>query len=77
MEGISYPELAGHTFEILRLEQTGEMWFAQFAVDGKPYPAFFEPKANVHHMPEPDFLDYMKCQSLTMMLYVDQKVGHA
>ena len=55
----------------------GEMWFAQFAVDGKPYPAFYEPKSNVYHMPEDEFLAYMKCQSLTMMSYVEQKVGHA
>lgn len=77
MEGIGHPELAGHSFEILHLKQDGEMWFAQFAVDGKPYPAFFEPKSNVHHMKESEFLDYMRCQSLTMMAYVEQNVGHA
>jgi len=72
-----YPELAGHRFEILRLESIGEMWYAQFAVDGKPYPAFFEPKSNVHYMREDEFLAYMKSQSLTMMAYVEQRVGQA
>lgn len=76
MQG-AYPEIAGHRFEILRLESMGDQWLAQFAVDGKPYPAFFEPKSNVHHMPEDDFLAYLKCQSLTMMIYVEQNVGQA
>lgn len=77
MEVLGYPELAGHRFELLRLESMGEMWYAQFAVDGRPYPAFFEPKSNVHHMPEDEFLAYMKCQSLTMVAYIEQKMGHA
>jgi hypothetical protein len=77
VEAQGYPELSGHHFEILRLENMGEMWYAQFAVDGRAYPAFFEPKSNVHHMLEPEFLAYMKCQSLTMMAYVEQKMGHA
>lgn len=77
MQGSSYSELAGHQFELLRLEQMGEMWYAQFAIDGRPYPAFFEPKQNVHHMTEEDFLAYMKCQSLTMVTYVEQNVGRA
>ena len=76
MEG--YPELAGHHFELMRLEAMGEMWYAQFAVDGRPYPAFFEPKSNVHHMREDEFLAYLKTQAITMMCYVDQnKTGHA
>ena len=76
MEG--YPELAGHRFELMRLESMGEMWYAQFAVDGRPYPAFFEPKSNVHHMREDEFLAYLKTQAITMMCYVDQnKTGHA
>ena len=61
----------------MRLESMGEMWYAQFAVDGRPYPAFFEPKSNVHSMKEDEFLAYMKCQSLTMVAYVEQKMGHA
>jgi hypothetical protein len=72
-----YPEIVGHRFEIMRLESMGEMWFAQFAVDGRPYPAFFEPKSNVHQMAEDEFLAYMKCQALTMVSYVEQKMGHA
>ena len=78
MEGAyQYQELAGHRFEIMRLESVGEMWYAQFAVDGKPYPAFFEPKSNVHEMPEEDFLAYMKCQSLTMVSYVEGGMARA
>lgn len=77
MDGLVYPELAGHRFEILRLEAMGEMWYAQFAVDGRPYPAFFEPKQNVHHLSEEDFLAYMKCQSLTMVTHVEQTMGQA
>jgi hypothetical protein len=72
-----YPEIVGHRFEILRLESMGEMWYAQFAVDGRPYPAFFEPKSNVDTMKEDEFLAYMKCQSLTMVAHVEQKMGHA
>jgi hypothetical protein len=72
-----YPEIVGHQFEIMRLEDMGEMWFAKFAVDGRPYPAFFEPKSNVSQMLEPEFLAYMKCQALTMVSYVEQKMGHA
>jgi hypothetical protein len=75
VEGANYPELAGHRFEILRLESLGDMWYAQFAVDGRPYPPFFEPKSNVHYMPEDEFLAYMKCQSLTMVCYVQQNMG--
>jgi hypothetical protein len=72
-----YPEIVGHRFEILRLESMGEMWYAQFAVDGRPYPAFFEPKSNVDAMKEDEFLAYMKCQSLTMVAHVEQEMGHA
>jgi len=72
-----YQEIAGHRFEIMRLEQMGDFWLAQFAVDGRPYPSFFEPKSNVHHMREEEFLAYMKCQSLTMVAHVEQTVGQA
>jgi hypothetical protein len=70
-------ELVGHRFEILRLESMGEQWYAQFAVDGRPNPPFFVPKSNVFHMQEDEFLEYMKCQSLTMACYAEQQLGHA
>lgn len=55
----------------------GDMWYAHFAVDGRPYPAFFEPKSNVHHMRTEEFEEYMKSQALTMASYVNDTVGHA
>ena len=75
--GINYPEIAGHRFEMIRLERLGEMWYVQWAVDGRLYPAFFEPHNNVSHMPESEFLAYMKCQSLTMMAHVNSQVAQA
>lgn len=77
MDAIGYPELTGHHFEILYLGRRGEMWLAQFAVDGKPYPPFFEPHANVVDMEEPLFLDHMKSQALTMQQWVEQKAAQA
>jgi hypothetical protein len=62
-------ELQEHTFEILKLEPCGEMWLAQFAIDGRKYPPFYEPKSNVAEMKQREFLDHMKSQSLGMMEY--------
>ena len=76
MQGF-YPELAGHRFEIRHLEKIGEQWYAKFAIDGRDYPAFFEPEENVHHMREPEFLDYMRSQALTMMSYSNERMGSA
>lgn len=77
MNSLGYPEIAGHLFEILELKPMGDMWYAHFAVDGRPYPAFFEPKSNVHHMRTEEFEEYMKSQALTMASYVNDTVGHA
>ena len=74
---IGYPELEGHTFERLQLRKVGEMWLGQYAVDGKPYPPFFEPHSNVVDMDEDTFLSHMKSQALTMQEYVDQKAARA
>jgi hypothetical protein len=74
---IGYPELEGHRFEMLHLEPRGEHWLAQFAVDGRPYPPFFEPKQNVEGFDEQTFLDHMKSQALTMQEYVEQKAARA
>ncbi len=73
----AYPELEGHRFEILHLEPRGEHWLAQFAVDGKPYPPFFEPKQNVVGFDEELFLKHMRSQALTMQEYVEQKAARA
>lgn len=73
----AYPELAGHTFEIMALHKVGECWLAQFAVDGKPYPPFFEPHHNVIEKNEDEFLDHMRSQALTMQEYVEQKAARA
>jgi hypothetical protein len=73
----AYPELQGHKFELLRLEPQHEHWMAQFAVDGKPYPPFFEPKHNVVNMREDEFLDHMRSQALTMQEYVEQRAAQA
>jgi hypothetical protein len=72
-----YPELIGHKFEMLRLVKDGECWLAQFAVDGRPYPPFFEPHGNVVDMTEDQFLDHMRSQALTMQEYVDQSAARA
>lgn len=71
----AYPELEGHSFEILKLDKVSEHWLAQFAVDGKPYPPFFEPHHNVVELNEEEFLDHMKSQALTMQEYVEQKAA--
>jgi len=60
-------ELAQHTFEILKLDRRGENWLAQFAVDGVPYPPFYEPHSNVVELSNEDFLDHMKASALTMV----------
>lgn len=72
-----YPELQGHTFERVKLQKTGEHWLAQFAVDGKLYPPFFEPHHNVLDMNDDQFQDHMKSQALTMQEYVEQKAAQA
>lgn len=66
-----YPELQGHSFERIHLEKRGECWLAQYAVDGKLYPPFFEPHENVAELSEEEFFDYMKSQALTMQQYVE------
>ena len=60
-------ELESHKFERLHLEKVGEFWFAQFAIDGKKYPPFYEPVSNTAEMKEEDFLDHLKLQSLSMI----------
>ena len=77
MDGIGYPELEGHSFEILKLEKPSEHWLVQFAVDGKPYPPFFEPHHNVADLKEEEFLSHMKSQALTMKEYVEQTASRA
>lgn len=72
MQGLGYPEIAGHTFEIVKLEKVGENWLTRFAVDGVLYPTFYEPHANVAKLPGDEFLDYMKAQALTMVSAVEQ-----
>jgi hypothetical protein len=69
LEGI---ELEGHSFEILKLTKEGENWLAQFAVDGVPYPPFYEPHANVVDMDGDSFLVHMKSQALTVVSAVQQ-----
>jgi hypothetical protein len=65
-------EVLGHKFEIIRLVSVGDHWFAQFAVDGRKYPPFYEPKANVTGMSEREFLTHLQAQSLTMMQYGEE-----
>lgn len=73
MNGLSpYPELEGHTFEIISLYKDGPNWTARFAVDGIPYPPFCEPQCNIDSVPDELFLDYMKAQALTMVEAVMQ-----
>jgi len=70
-------ELAGHSFEIVKLYKNGQEWSAQFAVDGILYPEFLEPHVNVVDMREDDFLSYMKQQALTMAAYWQGRGGNA
>ena len=70
-----YPELEGHTFERITLEKVSDYWLAQYAVDGKLYPPFFEPHHNVAELNEEEFFDHMKAQALTMQEYVEQKAA--
>lgn len=67
-----YAELGNHYFEMIKLERRGEMWLAQFAIDGVKYPAFYEPHINVVEMDEDTFLKHMKSQSLGMKEYTQQ-----
>jgi hypothetical protein len=70
-------DIQGHQFEILTLRREGEMWLAQFAIDGRKYPAFYEPYSNTVEMREEEFLPYMKSQSLAMMEYTRQQEAAA
>jgi hypothetical protein len=72
-----YPELQGHTFERVRLEKVSDYWLAQFAVDNKLYPPFFEPHHNVADLNEDQFLQHMQAQALTMQEYIEQKAAQA
>lgn len=65
-------ELEGHTFELLQMDKQGENWLARFAVDGVPYPPFYEPHVNVIEMPSDQFMIHMKAQALTMVQAVEQ-----
>ena len=67
-----YAEISGHSFEIIKLQREGEQWFAQFAIDGRKYPPFYEPHVNVVDMDEQTFLLHMKSQSLGMKQYTEQ-----
>jgi hypothetical protein len=71
------PELDGHNFELLVLRRDGEQWLAQFAVDGRKYPSFFEPHCNVAHLDEPSFHAHLKSQALNMMEYVNDPANFA
>lgn len=70
----AYPELEGHQFEILKLSREGENWLAQFAIDGIPFPPFYEPHCNVIEMKQDEFIDHMKSQALTVVQAVQQGV---
>jgi len=68
------PELCQHAFEILQLEKSPNgCWLAQFAIDGKSYPSFYEPCENVHEMDHAEFLTYMKLQALAIAGYWQEK----
>jgi len=67
-------EISGHQFEILDLRREGENWLARFAVDGRPYPPFFEPHVNVLQMNNDEFLTHMKSQALSVVQAVEQGV---
>jgi hypothetical protein len=66
---VNRTEIQGHSFEIISLKRAGDHWLAQFAVDGRKYPPFYEPASNVIGMTEQEFLRHMKAQSITMMQY--------
>jgi hypothetical protein len=71
MQGLHSADLAGHNFEIIRLERLGPEWIAQFAVDGVLYPSFLEPHANVVDLrDESEFMAYMQGQALTYAQYL-------
>lgn len=69
LDTVNRLETADHTFEIIKLQRAGEHWLAQFAIDGRKYPPFYEPASNVCDMTESEFLRHMKAQSLTMTQY--------
>jgi len=67
-------EASRHSFEILQLEKAPNgCWLAQFAIDGKSYPSFYEPCENVYEMSTEEFIAYMQLQALTMAGYWQQK----
>lgn len=66
-------ELQGHAFELMKLEKRNDLYLTQFAIDGKPYPAFYEPAQNCEGMREEEFMAYLKSQALGMKDYVETK----
>lgn len=74
---VVYPELVGHRFEIIHLDKVGDCWLAQFAVDNKLYPPFYEPHHNVVDLDEEGFLNHMRSQALTMQEYMERKAAEA
>ena len=67
-------EIAGHRFELIRLEKSGDNWLVQFAIDGRKYPAFYEPHSNVAKMDRHQFLRHLQAQSLTSMQMVMEAI---
>lgn len=67
LDTINALETAGHRFELLKLERTGENWLVQFAIDGRKYPPFYEPHVNVINLREQEFMRHLQAQSLTMI----------
>lgn len=64
LDSLNRLEIAGHRFELIRLEKVGEYWLVQFAIDGKKRDPFHEPHSNVEHMSREQFMTHLKAQSL-------------
>lgn len=55
----------------MKLEPVNDLFLTQWAIDGVPYPSFYEPKENCEGMKEAEFLNYLRSQSLGMKEYVE------
>jgi hypothetical protein len=69
LDTVNSAEIDGHTFERLKLESAGDHWLVQFAIDGRKYSPFYEPKVNTYGMKDQEFLRHLMAQSLTMIGY--------
>jgi hypothetical protein len=59
--------------ELLRITRRGELWEVQAAVNGVPYPPFWEPVARTWDWPEDEFFIHLREQAISMADYCTEK----